>query len=149
MIVLEAEVAQLEQPADQRAELVAGSLRLGRDAPVLAETVALEEAENGLGVADVDREEHGGATRAVVVAGSLAEPLGERLGGERRLLALAAELLDRHVARRVDLGARDHPGRAVLVPDPDVLHRQVEERVARLREHLQRRAGCRGTSSPA
>ena len=39
--------------------------------------------------------------------------------------------------RGVDLGARDHPRRAVLVPDPDVLHPQMEERVARLRHVLE------------
>ena len=53
------------------------------------------------------------------------------------LVALAAQLLDGDVARRVDLGPRDHPRRPVLVPDPDVLHLQVEERVARLRDDLE------------
>src|SRR5919109_1061311 len=53
------------------------------------------------------------------------------------VVALAAQLLDGDVARGVDLGAGDDPGRAVLVPDPHVLHLQVEERVARLRDVLQ------------
>src|SRR6185369_5002849 len=74
----------------------------------------------------------------VVVAGErLAELLGQGLGREGRLLALAAQLLDRDVARGVDLGARDHAHGAILVPHPHVLHRQVEERVARLRQHAQ------------
>ena len=34
----------------------------------------------------------------VVVAGEVAHPLGERLGGERRLVAVLPELLDGHVA---------------------------------------------------
>src|SRR5262249_24008934 len=73
------------------------------------------------------------AERAVAVA----HPLRERLGRERRLLALGAELLDGHVGRGVDLDARDHPGRAVLVPDPDVLHLELGERVRRLGHVLQ------------
>src|SRR5205823_12789805 len=36
--------------------------------------------------------------------------------------------------RRPGLGARDDPGRPVLVPDPDVLHLQVEEGVRGLRD---------------
>src|ERR1700751_4665454 len=58
----------------------------------------------------------------VVGAERLADSLGQRFRGQAGLVALAAQLLDRHVARGVDLGARDDPGRAVLVPDPDVLH---------------------------
>ena len=76
-------------------------------------------------------------TRLPVVGQRLAHALGERLGGQLRLVALAAELLDREVARRVHLGARDHPRRPVLVPDPHVLHLQVAERVARLRRDLE------------
>ena len=38
---------------------------------------------------------------------------------------------------RPDLDARDHPGRPGLVPDPDVLHLQLEERVRGLRHVLQ------------
>ena len=70
-------------------------------------------------------------------AARLAEALGERLCRETRLVALAAELLDRDVAGGVDLGARDDPRRAVLVPHPDVLHLGVEERVARLGHDLE------------
>ena len=84
---------------EQRAELVAGALRLGRDAPVLRQLGAVVEPEDGLRVADVDCEEHGLAVLEVVVGGErLADLLGERLGGEPRLLALAAQLLDRDVA---------------------------------------------------
>src|SRR5436309_12862748 len=71
----------------------------------------------------------------VVVRGErLADLLGQRLGGEARLVTVAAQLLDRHVARRPDLGARNDPGRAILVPDPHVFHPQVEEGVVRLRD---------------
>ena len=38
---------------------------------------------------------------------------------------------------RVDLRPRDDPRGAVLVPDPHVFHLDVEERIARLRHHLQ------------
>src|SRR5206468_2130563 len=54
-----------------------------------------------------------------------------RLG---RIVADGPELLHRHVARGPDLGARDDPGGPVLVPDPDVLHLQMEERIVRLRD---------------
>src|SRR5439155_10079514 len=58
----------------------------------------------------------------------LADALGERLGRQLRLVALAAQLLDGDVARGEDLGPRDDPRRPVLVPDPDVLELQLEER---------------------
>ena len=126
------------------AELVARALRLGRDAPVLAELASPSNRPKTVCVlptstaSSIMRPRAYRADSSVVVARErLADPLGERLGGERRLVALAAQLLDRDVARGVDLGARDHPRRAVLVPDPDVLHLQVEERVARLRHVLE------------
>src|SRR4029453_4700448 len=80
-------------------------------------------------------EEAGGGTAQLVVvcAEGLAELLGERLGGHGRTAAPAAELLDRDVARGVDVSPRNDPRRPVLVPDPDVLHREVEEGIARLR----------------
>ena len=68
---------------------------------------------------------------------AFAEALGERLRGQLGIVVLAAQLLDGDVARGVDLGARDDPGRAVLVPDPHVLHLHVEERIARLRRDLE------------
>src|SRR5439155_20489622 len=58
----------------------------------------------------------------------LADPLGQRLRRQARLVALAAQLLDRDVARGVDLGPRNDPRRPVLVPDPDVLELELEER---------------------
>src|SRR5437868_6667586 len=67
----------------------------------------------------------------------LADPLRERFRGQLRVVALSAQLLDRDVARRVDLRPRDDPRRSVLVPDPDVLHLQVEERIAGLRDVVQ------------
>jgi hypothetical protein len=48
-----------EQAAQEHDELVPGALRLGRDAALLDELLALEEAEDRLGVADVDCQEHG------------------------------------------------------------------------------------------
>src|SRR6059036_3613174 len=66
----------------------------------------------------------------VLEAERLADALGERLGRQLGLVALAAELLDRHVARGEDLRARDDPRRPVLVPDPDVLELELEERQA-------------------
>src|SRR5215207_3716407 len=68
----------------------------------------------------------------VFAAEGLAEALGPRVGRQLRLLPLTAQLLHRDVARCVNLCARYHPGPTVLVPVPDVLQPQVEERVARL-----------------
>ncbi len=68
---------------------------------------------------------------------TIEELRGEGVRGQLRIVVLAAQLLDRDVARGVDLGARDDPRRAVLVPDPDVLHLHVEERIARLGRDLQ------------
>ena len=49
---------EVEQAAEERAELVAGAVRLGREPPVLGEAVAVVEPEGGLRVPDVDREQH-------------------------------------------------------------------------------------------
>src|SRR3990172_2915652 len=73
----------------------------------------------------------------VVGAERLPELLRQGLRREGRRVSLPAELLDRHVARRVDVGARDDARRAILVPDPHVFHRQVEERIARVVVRLQ------------
>src|SRR6476619_7713911 len=73
----------------------------------------------------------------VVARKRLADALGEILGRERGLVALAAQLLDGHGARRVYLGPRNDPRRPILVPHPDVLHSQMEERIARLRHVLE------------
>src|SRR4051794_33232473 len=67
-------------------------------------------------------------TLFVFGAERLADALGEILGREGRLVALAAQLLDRHIAGREDLRAGDDPRRPVLVPDPDVLEVELEER---------------------
>jgi hypothetical protein len=53
---------------EQRADLVAGAMRLRGDPPVLRERVAVEEAEDGLRVADVDREQHARIVRARLLA---------------------------------------------------------------------------------
>src|SRR5262249_10639067 len=86
------------------------------------------------------------ALKVFDLGAALADALRERLRRERRPVAFAAQLLDRDVARGVDLRARDHARRAVLVPDPYVLHLQVEERVVRLRDvlHVQLVAEIRG-----
>src|SRR6266576_1526858 len=71
----------------------------------------------------------------VVVRGQrLADLLGQRFCGKTRLVALGPELLHGDVARGPDLGARNDPCGSVLVPDPDVIHLQVEERIVRLRD---------------
>ena len=56
--VAEADPAEGEQAGDPLGELVAGRPGAGLEAPVLDEALALEGAEMGLGVADVDREQH-------------------------------------------------------------------------------------------
>src|SRR5262249_10153189 len=61
----------------------------------------------------------------------------QRLRREAGLLALAVELLHGDITGGVHLGTRDDPCRTVLVPHPDVLHLDVEERVARLGHHLE------------
>src|SRR5581483_3087165 len=130
---------------------------------LLGEAVSVVQPEDRLRVPDVDCEQHSinltvsdtaqrCQTRSVVVSDTatrcltlqrskvffvrlrLADALGERLGSQRGLVALAAQLLDRHVAGREDLGARNDPRRPVLVPDPYVLELQMEERVRLLRD---------------
>src|SRR5262249_49658645 len=66
----------------------------------------------------------------VFAAQRLADALCERLGSQGRLVALAAQFLDRDVAGGEDLRPRDDPRRAVLVPYPDVLELELEEREA-------------------
>jgi hypothetical protein len=51
---------RVEEPGERQPQLVAGSPRLGGDAPVVDQPFLLEEAEAGLRVADVDREQHRG-----------------------------------------------------------------------------------------
>ena len=64
---------EVDEAADERAELVAGAVRLGGDAPVLSEGAVLEEPEHRLRVSDVDREQHA----AILGASRL-----ERRGGQ-------------------------------------------------------------------
>src|SRR5262249_42853230 len=49
---------QVEQAAQQDAELVTGTGPLGREPPVIAEPVVGEEPQYGLRVSDVDGEQH-------------------------------------------------------------------------------------------
>src|SRR5581483_10070084 len=127
----------------QMPSTVAGSGKSARSAPssspVRCASVAMRQRSPSSGPSNspktvcvfptsTARSMAGRRLQVVVAAQRLADPLGERLGGERRLVALAAQLLDRHVAGREDLGARDDPRRPVLVPDPDVLEVELEER---------------------
>ena len=50
---------EAEELLDHQRELVGGALRHGRDAPVVDELGVVEETDDGLRVAGVDREEHG------------------------------------------------------------------------------------------
>ena len=56
--VREAVAAQLEQVAQRGAQLIGGRLAHGRKAPVLEQLLAGERPEVGLGVSDVDGEQH-------------------------------------------------------------------------------------------
>ena len=49
---------EVEEAGDERPELVARPVRLGGDPPVLRQLRTVEEPEDGLGVADVDSEQH-------------------------------------------------------------------------------------------
>ena len=49
---------RVEQAAEEHAELVTRSRALGREAPVVAQALAVVQPEHGLRVADVDGEEH-------------------------------------------------------------------------------------------
>ena len=69
--VVEADPAEREQAGDPLGQLVAGRPGAGLEAPVLDQALAVEGAEVGLGVADVDREQH----RAIIAA--------DWLGGQR------------------------------------------------------------------
>ena len=61
---------EVEQAAEERAELVAGAVRLGREPPVLGQAVAVVEPEGGLRVPDVDREQHAERLPASPLPGS-------------------------------------------------------------------------------
>src|SRR5262245_33948839 len=71
-----------------------------------------------------------------VLPTSMASSVTRRSSLFRDLRGVALEDLHGHVLGRVDLDPRDDPGGAVLVPDPHVLHRDVEERVGRLRHEV-------------
>jgi hypothetical protein len=55
---MQAHPFEVEQAADPLSQLVIGGAGARLEAPVLGETLAVEGAEVGLGVADVDGEEH-------------------------------------------------------------------------------------------
>ena len=52
-------VPEVDEAADERPELVARAVRLGRDPPVSRARAVVEQAEDRLRVPDVDREQHG------------------------------------------------------------------------------------------
>ena len=120
--VAEREVAQLQQAAQPRAELVGGRLAHGREAPVVHELVAAEGAEVGLRVADVDDEEHGrDYARRAMTAVLYAIPASHPVRGRRARAAAQGGAVP---ARRADpgrppaaadarFGARSVPGRRV------------------------------------
>jgi hypothetical protein len=56
--------AEVDEVCEQRPELVPRALSLGGDPPALAELRPVVEPEDGLRVADVDREQHRGASLA-------------------------------------------------------------------------------------
>jgi len=55
----ERHLAEREEAGDPLGQLVAGRPRASLKSPVLDQALAVEGAKVGLGVADVDREEHG------------------------------------------------------------------------------------------
>ena len=82
--VAEADAAQLEQVAQRGAELVGGRVAHGREAPVLDELVVAVRPEVGLGVADVDDQQHR--------RGSIAGAAGGCGPRTRRISAMNARL---------------------------------------------------------
>ena len=52
------DAVEVEHPAEQHTELVPRARALRGEAPVVVEAVAVVEPEDGLGVADVDGEQH-------------------------------------------------------------------------------------------
>ena len=74
---------EVDERAQHHRELVGRVRGIGADAELLGEALAVEQTEDGLRVADVDREQHRAALREVVVfVQAVAHPLGELLGGE-------------------------------------------------------------------
>ena len=71
--VVEGHPAEREEAGDPLGQLVAGRARAGLEAPVLDQALALEGAEVGLGVADVDREQH-----RRIIAGSTGQVANRR-----------------------------------------------------------------------
>ena len=51
-------LVEVEEAAEEHAELVGGARPLGGEAPVVGQTAVAVETERGLRVADVDGEEH-------------------------------------------------------------------------------------------
>ena len=52
------EAVAREQRVEQRAVLVGGAIGNGRDAPVIAQTLAFVNSNHGMAVADVNRYQH-------------------------------------------------------------------------------------------
>ena len=80
-----------EQAAQQHRHLVGGAARVGRDPPVRDDLVAVEQPEHGVGVADVDGEQHHrlsprrgpGRCRGPATSGSARRPRGSRRRSRR------------------------------------------------------------------
>ncbi len=127
------EVAQVEQALQRRGEVVGRQVPLRRDAPALDEGRRRRTGRAPSGCCP--RRPRAAQWRA---GGYSDLRRYDEVGRERRLGAvLGLELLDRDVLRRVDVGLRDDPRRTVLVPHPDVLHREMDQRVRRLVIDLQ------------
>ena len=96
------EPAEVDEGTQQHRELVAGVTAVGADPELLREALVLEQAETvWVFPTSTARSKLG----IVVGAKRLTDPFGERFGGQPRLLALAAQLLDRDVARGEHLRA--------------------------------------------
>ena len=59
-----------EQPAEGQRELVGGAAGVGLDPPGALQLLAVEHAEDGVGVADVDGEQHHGRSSPMSSAGA-------------------------------------------------------------------------------
>src|SRR6185437_9337188 len=85
--VREGDAAQLQEVAERGPKLVGGGLAHGGKAPVLDQVIAAEGAEVGLGVADVDDEEHGedyGPSAPLLHRCPLSRTLSALVGGPTR-----------------------------------------------------------------
>ena len=116
------------------AELVGGRLAHGREAPVVDQLIAAEDAEVGLGVADVDDEEHGAGLcsarddRRALRHSRLASVRGRREGAAAQGHPVPARRADPGRCTGCRSGCASARG---SVPGADVRRRHARERLAR------------------